>query len=138
MSLLGNPPWDFDVDLRIDLVSTRVGDSPCGRNPVVLHVRNGAVDVGELRAFAQVRELPAGRLVEQAMQSLVTLDGISTNEFLIGLYTLSTQSHRELAARLFEQAPVRTSLYVLPSCLYACGQSRWLHQPQVLLASELS
>ncbi len=92
------------MDLRVDLNSGRVGDGPCGFNPVVLHVSDGLVNLRELKAFMLAGKLPAGRQVVQAIEGVIALDGLAFRDFVVSLHNLSTQSHRELAGRLFEQA----------------------------------
>eukprot|EP00959_Pyramimonas_sp_CCMP1952_P439865 9208714-Pyramimonas_sp.AAC.1 len=56
-----SPLQDFEVPLRVDLDAGRDGDAPRGKNPAVLVVRGGVVDISGIAAIYHSDQCPKGR-----------------------------------------------------------------------------
>lgn len=94
---------DFHIDARVDATAGRNGDAPYGRNPCSIVVRDNVVDLSDIHALVAKGQVGNGKHAHSAMVAVSKLHGVTFRNFLISLFNLAQESHKELAVVLFQQ-----------------------------------
>ncbi len=92
----------------MDLLSTSNGDSHVGKGAATILVRNNRVDLSDIESLVNMCRAPPGKHNVAVLKNLKSFEGVTLRDFLIALFNLSNQAHRDLADRLFSQAGCRS------------------------------
>ena len=92
----------------MDLLSIPGGESHVGTGAATILVRNNRVDLSDIESLVNMCRAPPGKHNVAVLKNLKSFEGVTLRDFLIALFNLSNQAHRDLADRLFSQAGCRS------------------------------
>ena len=102
--MMQSAPQDFSVDLRVDIQGCRNVDSPMGRHPATILVRDGIVDISDIDALVKSGRVPMDKEYKPTILAVMELQNYTFRDFLVALHNLSLQYRKYLAGVLYQQA----------------------------------